>query len=139
MGDSPAIPAASNIVYEDYHDETQLREISVLVAGELSEPYSIFTYRYFLVQWPKLCICVYDTAAEGRPLIGAIICKVEKEPDDVSRGYIGMLVVDKTYRGCGMGSTLVRSGIKRMMEAGSEEIYLETEVCSVVIDACGIC
>lgn len=26
--------------------------------GDLSEPYSIFTYRYFLTQWPQLCFLV---------------------------------------------------------------------------------
>ena len=118
----------SHVVYEDYQDERQLRDISVLVAGELSEPYSVFTYRYFLLQWPRLCICAYDNNEEGKPLIGAIICKVEQEHDGVKKGYIGMLVVDKRYRGCGIGSKLVTSGIHRMIEAGSEEIYLETEV-----------
>ncbi len=26
-----------------------------LIDKDLSEPYSIFTYRYFLRQWPQLC------------------------------------------------------------------------------------
>lgn len=121
--------SGSLVVFEDYRDESQLRDISVLVAGELSEPYSVFTYRYFLVQWPKLCICAIDTSEDSRPLVGAIICKVEPEHDGVNRGYIGMLVVDKKYRGSGIGSKLVNIGIQRMIEAGSDEIYLETEVC----------
>lgn len=118
----------SGVVYVDYQDERQLRDISVLIAGELSEPYSVFTYRYFLLQWPKLCICAYDENDACKPLIGAIICKVEVEPDGLRRGYIGMLVVDKRYRGCGIGSKLVNSGIERMINVGSDEIYLETEV-----------
>ncbi len=31
-----------------------------LIDNELSEPYSIFTYRYFLQQWPSLCYIAYD-------------------------------------------------------------------------------
>ena len=70
---------ADDISFENYSDERQLRDIADLVAGELSEPYSTFTYRYFLVQWPKLCICVYQTSEKKKILIGAIICKVDEE------------------------------------------------------------
>ena len=43
------------VVYEDYSDESQLDEIIDLVTKDLSEPYSIFTYRYFINNWPQLC------------------------------------------------------------------------------------
>ena len=33
------------------------KQIMELVDRDLSEPYSIFTYRYFLHSWPDLCIC----------------------------------------------------------------------------------
>lgn len=29
-----------------------------LIDAELSEPYSIFTYRYFINNWPRLCFLV---------------------------------------------------------------------------------
>jgi hypothetical protein len=32
--------------------------VTSLIDNELSEPYSIFTYRYFLNQWPQLCMLV---------------------------------------------------------------------------------
>jgi len=32
-----------------------------LVDAELSEPYSIFTYRYFLRNWPSLCVLAFDS------------------------------------------------------------------------------
>ena len=48
------------IEYVDYTDESILPAIQSLVAKDLSEPYSVFTYRYFLHGWPKLCICVYS-------------------------------------------------------------------------------
>lgn len=48
----------SRIEYISYKDETQLPEIMALIDQELSEPYSIFTYRYFITLWPDLCFMV---------------------------------------------------------------------------------
>lgn len=42
----------------EYEDERQLSDIMSLVDRDLSEPYSIFTYRYFLHNWPGLCFMV---------------------------------------------------------------------------------
>ncbi|CAN0494497.1 unnamed protein product, partial [Laminaria digitata] len=42
----------------EYEDERQLDDIMSLVDRDLSEPYSIFTYRYFLHNWPGLCFVV---------------------------------------------------------------------------------
>ena len=39
--------------FVDYKDESQLHFVSELVGRDLSEPYSIFTYRYFLHRFPK--------------------------------------------------------------------------------------
>lgn len=41
--------------YITYGGEGHLREIMELITKDLSEPYSIYTYRYFIYQWPKLC------------------------------------------------------------------------------------
>jgi peptide alpha-N-acetyltransferase len=43
-----------------YRDESQLPIIMQLIDNELSEPYSIFTYRYFLATWPQLSFIAYD-------------------------------------------------------------------------------
>jgi peptide alpha-N-acetyltransferase len=120
------------IIYRDYIDERQLPEIQALVATDLSEPYSVFTYRYFLHNWPNLCILAYDVLGENSTLVGLIISKAEIEMDTL-KGYIGMLVVDKRYRKLGIGSALVVSSIKRMVDVGCEEIFLETEVCLFLI------
>ena len=54
-------PLAANeeIEYVDYEDERMLDDIQILVSKDLSEPYSVFTYRYFVHNWPNLSICVY--------------------------------------------------------------------------------
>ena len=44
----------SPVIYTRYRDEAQLPDMIDLFAKDLSEPYSIFTYRYFVHQWPEL-------------------------------------------------------------------------------------
>ncbi len=46
-----AVEADENIVYRPYVGEADLPNIMALVQSELSEPYVIYTYRYFLHQW----------------------------------------------------------------------------------------
>lgn len=48
----------SHVEYSTWKDETELHEIMQLIEKDLSEPYSIFTYRYFIRTWPQLCIIV---------------------------------------------------------------------------------
>ncbi|CAM9953470.1 unnamed protein product, partial [Discosporangium mesarthrocarpum] len=101
------------ITYVEYQDERQLGDIMSLVDRDLSEPYSIFTYRYFLHQWPNLCFVVnfnefrpqfLNQARAGGRTIGAIVAKAEREHEqDPLSGYIAMLAVDTAYRKHGIG------------------------------------
>ena len=50
--------ATPTVVYSVYAGEEQLEAMTKLFAADLSEPYSIFTYRYFLHQWPHLSFVV---------------------------------------------------------------------------------
>ena len=75
-----------------------------LIDNELSEPYSIFTYRYFVSQWPDLCFLANDPQT-GR-CFGCIIGKMDIHRQRCMRGYIGMLVVEKSYRHLGVGMFL---------------------------------
>jgi hypothetical protein len=43
--------AMDGITYRAYSGEHELPHIISLVQGELSEPYVVYTYRYFLHQW----------------------------------------------------------------------------------------
>ncbi len=38
-----------------YTSELQMPAIMRLIKEDLSEPYSIYTYRYFIYNWPYLC------------------------------------------------------------------------------------
>ena len=46
------------ITYSNYESELQMPEIMRLIQKDLSEPYSIYTYRYFINNWPNLCFLV---------------------------------------------------------------------------------
>jgi len=60
------------LVCDRYQNEDQLKLIQPLIDKDLSEPYSIFTYRYFIKQWPDLCYL----AMEGEECVGAVVCKL---------------------------------------------------------------
>ncbi|CAM8995439.1 unnamed protein product [Rhodiola kirilowii] len=113
----------SEVEYVSYGGEHHLPLIMRLVDEELSEPYSIFTYRYFVYLWPQLSFLAFH---KGR-CVGTVVCKMG-EHRDTFRGYIAMLVVIKPYRGRGLATELVSRSIKVMMESGCEEVTLEAEV-----------
>lgn len=48
----------SYIQYETGKEEEYLPAIRQLIGKDLSEPYSIYVYRYFLYQWGDLCFMV---------------------------------------------------------------------------------
>lgn len=60
-------------------------------------------------------------------MIGTIVCKADIE-QDIMKGYIAMLTVNKLYRKKGIGLKLAMIGINRMIDVGCQEIVLETEV-----------
>ncbi|CAL4980998.1 unnamed protein product [Urochloa decumbens] len=113
------------ITYVSYGGEQHLPLVMSLVDAELSEPYSIFTYRYFVYLWPQLTFLAFD-AKEGK-CVGTVVCKMGGHRG-AFRGYIAMLVVLKPYRGRGIATELVTRSIRAMMESGCEEVTLEAEV-----------
>ena len=46
------------LILESYQGEHQLPIINALIEKQLSEPYIIYTYRYFVNQWPDLSFIV---------------------------------------------------------------------------------
>ncbi|CAD7966249.1 unnamed protein product [Amoebophrya sp. A120] len=56
---APAATASSTtdkeIHYIPYRGEDDLSELIALIEKDLSEPYSVFTYRFFVNNWPELC------------------------------------------------------------------------------------
>lgn len=126
------------VQYHTAKEPEYLTAMRQLLSKDLSEPYSIYVYRYFLYSWPDLCfLCVTD---DGK-LIGVIINKLEPHippsrmhlpPDSghtpSNRGYIAMLATHEDYRKRGIATRLVKISVKAMKEKGAEEVVLETEV-----------
>ncbi|KAI2795844.1 N-alpha-acetyltransferase 30, partial [Blomia tropicalis] len=114
----------NSVEYVNYQDERQMPDIMRLIQKDLSEPYSIYTYRYFIHNWPQLCFLGVD---DGK-CIGAIVCKLDFRKNKVLRGYIAMLAVDEKYRKRKIGTNLVLKAINVMIESNADEVVLETEV-----------
>ncbi|XP_050998929.1 N-alpha-acetyltransferase 30 isoform X2 [Acomys russatus] len=112
------------IRYVRYESELQMPDIMRLITKDLSEPYSIYTYRYFIHNWPQLCFL----AMVGEECVGAIVCKLDMHKKMFRRGYIAMLAVDSKYRRNGIGTNLVKKAIYAMVEGDCDEVVLETEI-----------
>lgn len=112
------------ITYKVYESELELPSIMKLIQKDLSEPYSIYTYRYFIHNWPKLCyLALYEDKC-----VGCIVCKLDIHRQMIKRGYIAMLAVDKDYRKLKIGTTLVQKAIRVMIANQADEVVLETEI-----------
>lgn len=107
--------------YCEYKGEEELPEISSMIAEQLSEPYSDFTYRYFLNMARPVSFTVYDRA-NNNEMIGCIIAKIDEE-NSLKKGYIGMLAVNPEYRGQKIG-TYFGDDMKSIM--GYDELQLRT-------------
>lgn len=99
---------SSDITYKEYESELQMPDIIRLIQKDLSEPYSIYTYRYFIHNWPRLCFL----AMHNDLCVGAIVCKLDMHRPNLKRGYIAMLAVDKAYRKLKIGTNLVQKAIQ---------------------------
>lgn len=112
-----AVLTPDAIAYVIYQDELQMPDIMRLIQKDLSEPYSIYTYRYFIHNWPKLCYL----AMHGDKCVGAIVCKLDIHRQSIKRGYIAMLAVDRDYRKLKIGTKLVQNAIQ--VRAGWGDVF----------------
>lgn len=100
---SPEELKIDGIVYKPYLSELQMPSIVKLMKSSLSEPYSIYTYRYFIHKWPQLC----KLAMSEGECVGAVVCKLELHHYNVRRGYIAMLAVAKDFRRKKIGQCVI--------------------------------
>ncbi|CAN1243899.1 N-alpha-acetyltransferase MAK3 [Linum perenne] len=122
--DEKAVFDASDIEYVSYAGEHHLPLIMSLVDQELSEPYSIFTYRYFVYLWPQLSFLAFH---RGK-CVGTVVCKMGEHRNTTFRGYIAMLVVIKPYRGKGIGKLCSFHSLATLSAFTMFQVTLEAEV-----------
>ncbi|KAJ5486975.1 hypothetical protein N7530_001275 [Penicillium desertorum] len=111
--------------YDNSRENEYVAAMRQLISKDLSEPYSIYVYRYFLYQWGDLCFLAMDDKDE---MVGVVVSKLEPHRDGPLRGYIAMLAVREENRGRGIATKLVRMAIDAMIERDADEIVLETEI-----------
>ena len=114
------------LYFHSYKSEEEMSSIMSLISSTLSEPYSIYTYRYFIHNWPDLCFLC--STREDNELIGSIVSKLDLHKKVLRRGYIAMLAINKEYRRKKLASKLVLMSIREMIIRGCDEIVLEAEV-----------
>ena len=134
--------------YPSSDESKYLPMIRRLISHDLSEPYSIYVYRYFLYQWGDLCFMVVNIFlvqcvtripaanlslpsvqalnAAADTLIGVVVSKLEPHRGGPMRGYIAMLAVREEYRGLGIATKLVRMAIDAMIKQDAEEVSFIT-------------
>ena len=144
---SAAAPSSAEAINTDpieyvvYTGEHQLQGIIDLISVDLSEPYSVFTYRYFINNWPNLCylavVPAKAAADESGPareerVVGCIVCKQDAHrTTNAMRGYIAMLAVHHSMRKLGIGRKLVQLAVRAMRDGGCDEAVLETEMVNL--------
>lgn len=124
----------SPLDFKQSEDNKTFHTILHLVGKHLSEPYSLYVFRFFLNNWPELCLIARDSEIEpsqeqyDKSIIGVIISKCEPHRDVRNRGYIGMVAVEPAYRGRGIAKRLISDTIDTMIDNfEADEIILETE------------
>jgi len=129
-------PGPRYVQYDSNKESIYLPAIRQLISRDLSEPYSIYVYRYFLYHWGDLCFMVcLDSAVTltirltnrkaldaNENLVGVVISKLEPHRGGPLRGYIAMLAVREEHRGSGIATKLVRMSIDLMIEREADEV-----------------
>ncbi|EPY25506.1 peptide alpha-N-acetyltransferase [Strigomonas culicis] len=123
------------IRYEQFKgSDEEMNFIVDLFTKELTEPYSSFTYQYFVFGWPDLCVTAYGVESATAPdasvvgeRVGATVSRVSREgPGRPLRGYLAMFAVVPSFRGVRLGSSLVSLTVELMRAKDCDEVFLET-------------
>lgn len=125
------------IRYDAALENTYVPAMRSLISQQLSEPYSIYVYRYFLYQWGELCYLAMDKSRpENDQMVGVVVSKLEPHRGGPLRGYIAMLAVREEYRGKGIATRLVRMSIDAMIEREADEVCLPVVKLGMGADDC---
>ena len=69
-------------------------------------------HRHFLHNWPQLAFLAYD----GDHCFGTVVCKMDVHREQMLRGYLAMLVVEKPYRSLGTGVNCLLMSLSKCLQ-----------------------
>jgi N-alpha-acetyltransferase 30 len=137
---------AEDISYRRFRVEDKVESLQKMIETELSEPYSIYLYRHFAIDYPELTI----VAEHDNKIVGCILGKYEdnvkgngRKPEDEEihtpdtikisgrKGYIAMIAVLPTYRKKNIGKHLVKLFLEESRNNNCDYVQLETEICNI--------
>ena len=136
-----------DIKYRKFRLEDGVENLQKLIETELSEPYSIYLYRHFAVDYTDLTF----VAEHDGKMVGCILGKYEtangfgdgKKPADEPvqtpetlkvtdrRGYIAMIAVSPVYRKKNIGKNLVQLFMEECRQNNCDFVQLETESINI--------
>jgi N-alpha-acetyltransferase 30 len=136
-----------DIKYRKFMLSDGVENLQKLIETELSEPYSIYLYRHFAVDYTDLTF----VAEHNSKLVGCILGKYEttsgfgdgKKPVDEPvqtpenftitdrRGYIAMIAVSPEYRNKKIGKSLVQMFMEECRGNNCDFVQLETESVNI--------
>jgi ribosomal-protein-alanine N-acetyltransferase len=111
-------------------DQKDLEQVVSINWNSLPEHYSDFFFEEILRDLPEMFL----VAEKDDQPVSYIMCRIEygfsktKRFTLVRRGHIVSLAVLSSHRGHGLGRALVEEVLKKMMEKGCTEVYLEVRV-----------
>ena len=91
--------APAELRYVQYHSSKEKQYLSAirqLISDDLSEPYSIYVYRYFLYQWGDLCFMVSAPGYYER----ASLCPFSLEVFN-QYSFLNFFFFSKKFNACG--------------------------------------
>lgn len=106
--------------------DEDISKVHDLVSVDLTEPYTIAIYLYFLKNWPDLALFAY-LDDDPKNVIGVIVGSVKAHQGRKARGYIAMLAVQEKWRGKGIAKSLISRQVDVFRKRGADEIVLEAE------------
>lgn len=116
------------IAFEVYKGEEQLEDLMRLISKDLSEPYSIYTFRYFIHSWPQLCHIVPCLCYEYTGLMILTVGRGSRKWQDCG-GHCGEARVKQVPDATGLfGDARCRLQLPRSRDRYGDRAFLHRHV-----------
>jgi peptide alpha-N-acetyltransferase len=112
------------LTFRQYERESDIDAMIPLFESTLSEPYTIWSYRFFVEKHSQLS----HLAFSGARVVGCILARVDDSPDaPIPSVYVGMVCTHEDFRHRGIATRLLHRTIAATRALGIRRLVLETE------------